>query len=179
MGPSLPTFSSLFPPSFIPDMVIGFTERSQTVSESDVFPDADSLLLFLSVTTLRVSEREYGIVYRLLSSGTANVISFDSGEHSDFDAVFDFMMNNSIHDFLFPGESEIRPEIRIVNDPLPEEEECFSIQIAPVDIPGLRELFQCDYVDWSTRPPTNYSCQHTICIKDDDGIFYHYNIIIL
>ena len=27
----------------------------------------------------------------------------------------------------------------------------------------------CDFVDETTDPPTNYSCLHTICIKDDDG----------
>ena len=32
----------------------------------------------------------------------------------------------------------------------------------------------CDFVDMSTSPPTNYYCEHTICIKDDDGkISYH------
>ena len=52
---------------------------------------------------------------------------------------------------------------------IPENEECYAIQISPIDIPGLRELFMCDFVDKSSTPPMSFFCEHTICIANDDG----------
>ena len=57
-------------------MVIGFTERRHTVSEGLV-PGVDEFPLQIDVDTLRVSEREHRMLYRVLSSGTADVVSFE------------------------------------------------------------------------------------------------------
>ena len=155
-------------------MVIGFTERRRTVSESD-----DSLRLFINVITLRVSEREYRMLYRVLPSGTATVVSFVNFNMIDFDARFGASEADPIEqlDVLLPGQDFIIPmPVQIINDIVPEDEECFSIQISPINIPGLRELFMCDFVD--NTIPLNIFCEHTICIEDDDGkvVLYPYTI---
>ena len=150
-------------------MIIGFTQRRQTVSESDVLPGDDFAQLQIDVATLRQSEREYGMLYRLLSIGTATVVAFNDLGFVNEDARFGFSDGDSIEqlDILQPGQSVITPLITdIRNDFKAEEEECYSIQISPVDTPGFIVLFTCN--DDSTNP-TNYFCRHTICIEDDDG----------
>ena len=152
-------------------MVIGFTEERQYVSENQI-PGVNEFLVFIELDTLRVSEREHRMLYRLLSSGTATVVTFASFIATDFDARFGGVESDPIEemDFLDPGEDMIRPRrTQIINDFRVEDEECFTIQVSPINIPGIRELFICDFVDISTSPPTNYYCEHTMCIQDDDG----------
>ena len=142
------------------------TQRRQIVSESDVLPGDGFVRRQINVATLRQSEREYRMLYRLLSIGTATVLAFFMGFE---DARFGISDGDSIEqwDYLPPGQSVITPLITFIrNDFIIEEEECFSIQISPRDTPGFRELFTCN--DDSTNS-TNYFCQHTICIEDDDG----------
>ena len=151
-------------------MVIGFTERRQTVSEGLV--PTDEFPLEFDVAILRVSEREHRILYRVLSSGTARVVSYTFFDSLDFDARLGIIQADPIEqmDILLPGRDSILPlKTAIRNDFVPEDEECFSIQISPVDIPGLRELFMCDYSDDSR----NIFCVHTICIENDDGRFQY------
>ena len=152
-------------------MVIGFTEERQYVSENQI-PGVHEFLVFIELATLRVSEREHRMLYRLLASGTATVVSFASFSATDFDARYGGLEGDPIEDrdYLNPGEDIIRSQrTQIVNDFRIEDEECFTLEISPINIPGIRELFMCDFVDMSTTPPTNYSCEHTICIEDDDG----------
>ena len=152
-------------------MVIGFSERRQTVSEGQV-PGVDEFPLQIDVATLRVSEREHRMLYRVLSSGTADVVSFSYFYNLDFDARFGVVQADPIEqeDQLLPGRDSIIPlQTAIRNDFVPEDEECYSIQISPIDIPGLRELFMCDFVDTSVIPPLSFFCEHTICIANDDG----------
>ena len=68
-------------------MVIGFTERRRTVSEG-LFPGFDKFQLQIDVATLRVSQREHRMLYRVLSSGTARVVSFEFRDNLDYDARF-------------------------------------------------------------------------------------------
>ena len=152
-------------------MVIGFTEETQCIPE-DLIPGVDSFPVSINLATLRVSERVYGMFFRLLAYGAATVVSFASFFATDFDARFGGQKGDPIEemDFLDPGEDTVRPQrTLIINDFIPEIEECFTIQISPIDVPGSKELYMCDFVDMSTTPPTNYFCEHTICIKDDDG----------
>ena len=149
-------------------MVIGFTQRRQIVSESDLLPGDDFVRRQINVATLRESEREYIMLYQLLSIGTATVVAFNDLGFINEDARFGVTNGDSIEqlDILPPGQSVITPlRTDIRNDFIAEDEECYSIQISPVDTPGFRELFTCN--DDSTNP-TNYFCQHTICIEDDD-----------
>ena len=158
-------------------MIIGFTESGRTVSESgNGIPQMDSFQILINVTTLSVSERKYRMLYRILSTGKATVGPFVSFEN-DFDARFGVTATegDSMEEMalLLPGESFISPlVVEIIKDTVPEDEECFSIQISPISIPGHRELFLCDYA--------NISCEHTICIEDDDGEFtLIYNVEML
>ena len=153
-------------------MVIGFTERRQTVSEGDGVPGTDEFPLQIDVATLRVSERENGISYRVLSSGTATVVSFTFIDSLDYDARIGTDQSDPIQiiDFLLPGESLVSPlQTAIRNDFIPEDEECYSIQMTFIDVPGVMELFTCQFVDTSSTPPMSFFCEHTICIEDDDG----------
>ena len=135
-------------------------------------PGVDAFPLQIDVATLRVSEREHRMLYRVLSSGTAIVVSFEFFDNLDFDARFGGVQADPIEqrDQLLPGRDIINPLITAIrNDFIPEDEECYSIQISPIDIPGLRELFMCDVVDTSSTPPMSFFCVHTICIANDDG----------
>ena len=152
-------------------MVIGFTERRQTVSEGQV-PGVDEFSLQIDVDILRVSEREHRMLYRVLSSGTARVVSFAFRDNLDYDARFGSVGSDPIEqeDRLLPGRNFTGPLQTIIrNDFIPEDEECYSMQISPIDIPGLREIFTCDFVDTSVIPPRSFFCEHTICIEDNDG----------
>ena len=135
-------------------------------------PGVDEFPLEIDVATLRVPEREHRMLYRVLSSGTAIVALFAFFDNLDFDARFGGVQADPIEqrDQLLPGRDIINPLITAIrNDFIPEDEECYSIQISPIDIPGLRELFSCDFVDTSSTPPMSVFCEHTICIANDDG----------
>ena len=152
-------------------MVIGFTERRRTVSEGQV-PGVDEFQLEIDVAALRVSDRVHPMLYRVLYSGTASVVSFEFRDNLDYDARFGVVQAYYIYqeDVLLPGRNSTGPlQTAIRNDFIPEDEECYSIQISPIDIPGLKELFICDFVDTSSTPPMGFFCEHTICIEDDDG----------
>ena len=138
-----------------------------------LFPGVDEFSLFINVATLRVSEREHRMLYRVLSSGTARVVSLEFRDNLEFDARFGIVQADPIlqEDVLLPGRDSIIPlRTAIRNDFVLEDEECYSIQISPIDTPGLRELFMCDFVNTSVIPPMSFFCEHTICIEDDDGI---------
>ena len=152
-------------------MVIRFSERRRTVSEGQV-PGVDEFSLLIDVATLRVSEREHRILYRVLSSSTAAVVSLGFRDNLDYDARFGTVQADPIEeeDQLLPLRDFITPlPTAIRNDFVLEDEECYSIQISPIDTPGLRELFMCDFVDTSSTPPMSFFCEHTICIEDNDG----------
>ena len=67
---------------------------------------------------------------------------------------------------MFYSQEAVSSLTAIRNDFRPEYEECYSIQISPID---LKEVFMCDFVDTSSTPPMSFFCEHTICIEDDDG----------
>ena len=128
-------------------MIIGFTQRRQNVSEGDILPGSEYVLDHIDVAANRVSEVEHRILYRLLSDGTATVVSFDIWGYGDVDARFGTGHDNHLpieqSDSLQPGESVITPlTTYIVNDFRPEFEECYSIQIFSHDI-GSPELVSC------------------------------------
>ena len=70
---------------------------------------------------------------------------------------------------LRPGNSMIPSLMTVVqNDSRPEELECYTINIITTDIEGVRELFTCNENESNS---TDFFCDHTICINDDDGQF--------
>ena len=55
-------------------MIIGFTSRSQTVSEGDALPGFDFNRLFIDVATERTSERIHTIIFRHLESRSTAIV---------------------------------------------------------------------------------------------------------
>ena len=152
-------------------MVIGFTQRTLTVCENEAVPGEDFIPIEIDVATLRIAEREHPMVFRLQSGGTAIVEPGGSLENPLLDAVFGIRDEDDA-----PIEEEfdleqlvaiIPPRLADIRDDLrPEDEECFTIHIFPVDVPGRHELFDCNEDE---EGATNFFCETTICICDDDG----------
>ena len=149
---------------FFSVMVIGFTSRSQTVSEGDSL-GADVFPITINVAANRISEREHFLLLRyqeVISLATVGPFS----RFGNFDSNFgEGQVGEPPEHFtdLLPGQSSTSFEVYIYNDFIPEEQECFSIRISPVDVVGRRELFECN------EQGPSYFCEHTICIEDDDG----------
>ena len=161
-------FSILY---FHTDMIIGFTERIQRVSESNTKKGEDFFPIYIPVATLRLSERVHPIVFCLQSGSTAIVEQRDYQSNPILDAVFGSRAEpNAPLKVQFDLQSLVAvippllAEIR--NDLITEEEECFTIRIFPVNVQGRRELFSCNEDDSGA---TNLHCETTICIEDDDG----------
>ena len=151
-------------------MIIGFTERIRTVSEGAV-PGVDLFQLQINVSSLRTSEREHPIKFRLQESSTTATVDTVVASSNVFDATFGSRENpdGPIEEYrdLQPGErtiSHLTTAIR--NDFIAENEECYTIRIFPVDVPGRRELFSCNEDSVGAE---SYFCEHTICIQDNDG----------
>ena len=151
-------------------MVIGFTQRIRTVSEGAV-PGVDLFQLQINISSMRPAERRHPMLFRLQESSTNATVETLTAASNVFDATFGHREdpNDPIeeHRDLPLGKTTVSPlQIAIRNDLIPEEKECFTIRIFPVDHPGRKALFECYddylYVD-------SYFCEHTICIEDDDG----------
>ena len=166
-------------------MVIGFTQRVQTVCENETLPGEDFIPIEIDVATLRTVEREHPMVFRLQSGGTAIVEPGGSLENPLLDAIFG-TRDSSYSEAPIQEEFDLERLVAVIpslpvdirNDLKPEDEECFTIRIFPVDVPGRRELFDCNEDEDSA---TNFFCETTICICDDDGMFVmqiYFTIII-
>ena len=162
-----------FIPLSLSAMVIGFTQRIRTVCEDEAVPGEDFIPIEIGVATLRTAEREHPMVFRLQSGGTAIVEPGGSPRNPLLDAVFG---TRDPFDDDAPIQEEfdlerlvavIPPQlVDIIDDLRPEYEECFTIRIFPIDVPGRRELFYCNEDEDGA---TNFFCETTICICDDDG----------
>ena len=150
-------------------MIVGFSERRSTVSEGNA---EEHFRVAIGMATLRTAEREHPMNIRLqVSSSTAIVEPIGAVVNQLFDATFGTRdrSNDPIEVFfiLEALEDTIPSEGTFIRDDLrPEDEECFTIRVIPVDVPGRRELFTCNKDDSGA---INYFCQTEICIEDDDG----------
>ena len=158
-------------------MIIGFTERHRTVSESMAPSGVDTFPLLIGVATLRTAEREHPVNFRLQEARNANVEPLGAVEDPLYDATFatrdtigdpieEFFVLEALDDTISPLITFIRNDLRI------EEVECFTIRIFPVDVPGRSELFSCNEDGVGA---TNYFCETEICIEDDDGKCFIYS----
>ena len=168
-----------FPIFSLTAMVIGFRERFTNASEDDVPEGEDLLDINIGVATLRTAEREHPMVFRLQSGGTAIVEPVDDIQNLLFDALFGIRLEPDAPiqeafdlDRLVADIPSLLSQIR--DDLIPEEEECFTIRIFPVDVPGRRELFICNDTD---SEDGDFFCETTICIRDNDGRFV--NIVVV
>ena len=140
--------------------------------ECDALPGEDFFQIEIQVATLRTAEREHPMVFRLQMSVSTAIVE-PRGDQGNIllDAAFATRdePNGPIQEEfdlerLMATIPLLIADIR--NDLRAEEEECFTIRIFPVDVPGRRELFEC-YEDEDGQ--TNFFCETTICIEDDDG----------
>ena len=155
---------------FVAVMAIGFTQRIRTVSEGAV-PGVDLFQLQINVSSLRPAERRHPMLFRLQESSTNATVETLTAASNIFDATFghteDPLDPIEEHRDLPLGKTTVSPlQIAIRNDLIPEEKECFTIGILPIDFPGRKELFTCNY---GHLDEDSYFCEHTICIEDDDG----------
>ena len=154
-------------------MIIGFTERRRTVSEGGAPSGEDFFPLLIPLATLRTAEREHPMYIRLFGS-SAIVEPIDGVANQFYDAIFgsrDSIGDPIGHFFVLDALDDTIPsDITFIrNDLRPEDEECFTIRVLPVDVLGRRELFTCNEDDAGA---INYFCQTEICIEDDDGRFH-------
>ena len=154
-------------------MIIGFTQRSQTVSESMALPGS-VFPLSIDVATLRTAEREHPMIFRVLDANSLAIVEPIIGAVVDplYDARFGSRDNNGDGNrievvFVLKAFDDAVPSMitLIKNDLRPENEECFTIHIFPVDVSGRRKLFFCHHDSGAD----NYFCLTEICIEDDDG----------
>ena len=150
-------------------MIIGFTTRTVCVPENNTDPGFDLWYLPIELATVRAAEREHRMILRLQeASGLAIVEPIGVVVDQFYDATFGSRHNigGPIEVFFILDvlEDTIPPLTAFIRRP--ENEECFTIRILPVDVDGRRELFACNEDD---SGEDNYFCQHTICIEDDDG----------
>ena len=157
-------------------MIIGFTQRRQTVSEAyGPFPQNQSFLITVDVRAMGVSEINYNILFEVPASNmgrTANV-----GDNTnilfDHDALFGNLnaTTGDLEDLrlLFSGTTHLSSPLTltIVNDINPEHMECFTIDITSPDVAGDRDIYECFDDDYNID---SFFCLHDICIEDDDGL---------
>lgn len=146
-------------------MVIGFAHRRQNVSESDHPPLTVTFTIPINVTSLRASEVEYDVQFHIQTIG--QTASVEAKFSADSDALIGH--RNTANEPLQLRHSlpigtralAIPLTAVIVDDFTPESQECFTVKI----VPGIHSNYQCneDIVN-----PTDYFCEHTICIDDDD-----------
>ena len=161
-------------------MIIGFTTRSVCVPENNTYPGLDVWLLPNEVATVRTAEREHPMNFRLQEASSLAIVEpIGTLAKQLYDAAFGSRDNigEPIEVFfvLDPLVDTIPPlTVFVRNDLRPEYEECFTLRVLPVDVPGRRELFACNEDDSGAD---NYFCQTEICIMDDDSMFLTFNTI--
>ena len=109
-----------------------------------------------------------------VSTSTAIVEPTNDIQNILFDALFGIMIDG-FDDHIDEEFDLERLEDTILllsaiirNDLRPEDEECFTIRISPIHVPGRRDQFSCNE---DSSGASNYFCETTICIEDDDGRF--------
>ena len=152
-------------------MVIGFTQRIRTVSESDAPEGKHIFSIEIPVATLRIAEKEHPMLFHLQKSSSTAIM----GPRGD-------LANNKLQDAAFVNRTEHGAPIQeeFVLQPLQatipsrtvdnrddlrhENEECFTIRI-------LFDIYRHHWYDCNedNSGEDNYFCQSTVCIMDDDG----------
>ena len=151
-------------------MVIGFAERSLTVSESQAGDGFDSFAVPILAHSQIPSEVQIEVQIRVMSGFGQAIVRETNTMDTDYDALFgSVVMNRLLEIRQLPGDGETvdlaTVLINVRNDLRAEDEiECLKLQIEKTDFE--RTSFTC-----FNELPTNYSCIFTLCILDDDGGF--------
>ena len=148
---------------------IGFNQRRQTVSESNEDLESDGYYLTLLIHSIGSERRDFPVLVRVITSNStveATNIQFDTS----YDALFGSRTNTDdpIEEIIIieAGVTEYELTTYIRSDFLPEDLECYTLLLSGIDTLGYRDISVCNQ-DYTNS--TDYFCQHTICIKDDDG----------
>ena len=150
------------------DMFIGFAERYRTVNEN-VNPSDETFSIPIRVNSNRTSEQNYEVQFRVLQDSTARVGPIITNDTKAFDAQFGTEDDDVIRDsrVLFAGQMSLSGIFAtIINDFIPEMQECFTIRIVNTDTEGVRDVFNCTL---DNQPGTDFFCLTTICINDTDS----------
>ena len=153
-------------------MIIGFTERRRTVSESDASEGMDVFPINLNVRSLRLSELQYEVLFRVLETGNATVEAYNIQFRENYDALFG--TRSSAQDPIVDSRLLAVGSLQLTtlrtytrNNLYPEDPlKCYDIRILSPDQVGGRYIFTCNEDEDN---PENYFCISTICIIDDDG----------
>ena len=154
------------------EMFIGFTQRIQTVSESQAPGNSDRFNTLLDVRAKIISEKRFQVNFILESGPTTEVQatnlvlkSPDALFGTREDAVSDIMDTRSL--VILNDTLRTPLEATIIDDFRTENLEFFTIEIDILDSDD-RDNFECGK-DAAIPPPTGFFCQHTVYIVDDDG----------
>ena len=147
-------------------MLIGFTERVQRVSESEVQP-GQFISISINISASRIPEKNHAlsIRYQMIDS-VAIVEPLLNYTDIQYDALFGFRESSSLiqeNIDVLPGQNPwLKVMVMVYNDLIPEDDECFTIRIFS-ETPH-RHFYIClgDIAD-------SFFCEHTICIEDDDS----------
>ena len=153
------------------------------MSESDAPEEEDFFTIDIDVATQRPSEIEHPMEFRVQESSSTAIVESDYSTNPHFDVVFGTrdqpnypILEEFNIGYLITTIPSLKAQIR--DDSRPEDEECFTIRIFQIDIPGRKELFNC-YDDYYNSDATSYFCATTICIEDNDGRSILYHCILL
>ena len=146
-------------------MIIGFSQRRQTVSESAA--SSGELNNIFGVHSLRESEMEYEIQFRISETGIALSRQFQSyfdtlfGNRDSEEEPIEYSLILDIGSLNLAN----RLETQVINDSALGAQECYEMKILIPDVCD-RELFTCNEDEVA---PTDFFCLRTLCIEDDDG----------
>ena len=99
-------------------MVIGFTQRSQTVSEGNTTQGADEFQLVINVLSQTTSESDYQVLFRWLeTSSGATVEAINTQFDLEFDARFGIRNNPGVpiedERILIAGDRELGTRLKM------------------------------------------------------------------
>ena len=151
-------------------MILGFSERTRTVSEGDTLISGDDqFAIDIIITSMRTSEIAYTVGTRSVIEGQPIIEPSDNVQNPMFDGFFGTReantINNLVHSDLLSVNTSMLPPLRVTvrDDVMLEEEECFELSIFQVDPEEMTENFVCNLAG------DEFLCEHTFCIADDDG----------
>ena len=158
---------------FLSAIFIGFTHQYINVSENMALSGEDIFPLSISLSSSAMAERDHLMKIRVQESKSSAIVEPLAAQTDSFDVIFGNKDNaNDPITVLLIQEAlkDFSPSLTalIRNDKEPEDTECFSLLINPVDIAGRRNLFKCIEEDVGA---SSFFCEHTICIEDNDGMF--------
>ena len=170
-------------------MIIGFTQRRQTVSEADrPHVQNQSFLISVDVMSMVQSDINYTVSFEAPATNvgrTASVGDNQAVNILDHDALFGYFnaATSNLEDqrLLINGSKNLSTllALTIVNDFNPEPIECFTIGIASPDVRGGNSIILYECFDDDDNMDS-FFCLHEICIENDDGLFSenHLNVLL-